>query len=1088
TSSSGNVIVTSGNLTFGDMTLNQTTASSQAVQFMITDTCPSGVELAFKLHIQGIYDSNNVSYDLNFSTNENGPDFIINSIQLGTDNVLTPGETSQLTVVLKNQGAVNATNVAAHLSSPNPNVTINTANANYGTIAANGTGTNSTAFSLTANSSLYVGTPIKLFVEVSYNGGSSQIVQKDITIGSPLSASMTGPDDYGYICVANSDSHPLAQTYNWIEINPSLGGTGTSLSLSDNDTNGSGSWATVTMPFSLRYYGVMYNQITICSNGFIMPGSEGSQEWMNWVIPGPMVPKPIIAPFWDDLIIQSTSKVCYKYDSTNHKFIVEWSQLRNRYDQTQIETFEVVFYDALNYATATGDNAFLFQYNSFHNVDAGNYGVDNVDHGQYCTVGIADHTGLVGIQYTYQALYPQTATTLTNNATLYFTTIPSYSAAPNPVVLSCPITEITAVYPNNQIDAGETVSLSPVITNSGYGTLKNSTIILSCSDPYITLINANTTLNAILSSQNASVITPLIIAVSDECPNMRQVTLHLQYTTTDGLFNSDFSIIVHAPQISYASCLFDAVSNPILIPNSTVPVVLQIQNMSNLPIQNGTFTFQSNPYWTAIPNQFACDIPASGSVDLNFNLTVSASAPLGEEITLGGAFTIPAVYDSTFTLNLMVGNWSDLVMETFDNAELQGSWYFSDGTNIAAASHIHTTGSEIVISPTGMNQGYQVETPLINGFDSQLVQVGFTYCNFNPNVANAIYVSYDQGTTWNSLFTFNTVHTTPVSIQFNIADLPENVSTMQFKWVTNTLSNDTGQVILDDIHIQSVHHALGNVSGSVSMESLPANVTQVKISSPYLPDQSAYPDQSGHFNLSLFQGVYPYLKAELPGYLTTYLNNIGVTSEQTTTINSFVMPYLQKPINLQYSTNQEILNLAWQLENPPVKSGERMAPDFYRIYIVQNNIVTEDTTTALNYQYTLVEGNYTIYVKGVFHDSMGQEAVSSSSNVLQFAYTANEDNIQVPNIFALERNYPNPFNPSTTIRYAIKDQGRVTLRVYNVKGQLVNTLVNDIKSPGKYSLIFDGTDTFGKSLASGVYFYRLSSGNQTVTNKMILVK
>jgi len=85
--------------------------------------------------------------------------------------------------------------------------------------------------------------------------------------------------------------------------------------------------------------------------------------------------------------------------------------------------------------------------------------------------------------------------------------------------------------------------------------------------------------------------------------------------------------------------------------------------------------------------------------------------------------------------------------------------------------------------------------------------------------------------------------------------------------------------------------------------------------------------------------------------------------------------------------------------------------------------------------------------------------------------------------FTLEQNYPNPFNPSTKIKYQIQVGGFVSLKVYDVLGKEVATLVNGEKSAGSYEIEFDAS-----KLSSGVYFYNLRSGDFTQTNKMVLMK
>ncbi|MDP8204245.1 MAG: C10 family peptidase [Candidatus Tenebribacter mawsonii] len=89
---------------------------------------------------------------------------------------------------------------------------------------------------------------------------------------------------------------------------------------------------------------------------------------------------------------------------------------------------------------------------------------------------------------------------------------------------------------------------------------------------------------------------------------------------------------------------------------------------------------------------------------------------------------------------------------------------------------------------------------------------------------------------------------------------------------------------------------------------------------------------------------------------------------------------------------------------------------------------------------------------------------------------------------SLDKNYPNPFNPTTTIRYSLANDGDVELNVYNVKGQKVRTLVNENKNSGHYQAIWDGTDNSKKQVASGVYFYRLTTSEKTLNKKMLLLK
>jgi len=98
-----------------------------------------------------------------------------------------------------------------------------------------------------------------------------------------------------------------------------------------------------------------------------------------------------------------------------------------------------------------------------------------------------------------------------------------------------------------------------------------------------------------------------------------------------------------------------------------------------------------------------------------------------------------------------------------------------------------------------------------------------------------------------------------------------------------------------------------------------------------------------------------------------------------------------------------------------------------------------------------------------------------------------KENAQVAKVYALDQNYPNPFNPSTQIRYSLEKAGMVSLRVYDVLGREVATLVNGQQEAGAHSIVFDAAQS-GRSLASGVYLYRLESGSFVATHKMMVLK
>jgi Tol biopolymer transport system component len=98
------------------------------------------------------------------------------------------------------------------------------------------------------------------------------------------------------------------------------------------------------------------------------------------------------------------------------------------------------------------------------------------------------------------------------------------------------------------------------------------------------------------------------------------------------------------------------------------------------------------------------------------------------------------------------------------------------------------------------------------------------------------------------------------------------------------------------------------------------------------------------------------------------------------------------------------------------------------------------------------------------------------------------DDDPVPSTFQLSQNYPNPFNPGTNIAFTIKQSGHVSIDVYNLAGQKVRNLTSANYAAGEHVVTWDGTDSKGSMVSSGVYFYKMETGEFSETRKMVVLK
>jgi hypothetical protein len=138
-------------------------------------------------------------------------------------------------------------------------------------------------------------------------------------------------------------------------------------------------------------------------------------------------------------------------------------------------------------------------------------------------------------------------------------------------------------------------------------------------------------------------------------------------------------------------------------------------------------------------------------------------------------------------------------------------------------------------------------------------------------------------------------------------------------------------------------------------------------------------------------------------------------------------------------------------------------------------------TYSFNYTAPSSAGSQTLYATGLSSTSAGWNFAPNKT--ISVVTSTGVSNNPVHYEWSLDQNYPNPFNPSSFIKFSIPQNEFVTLKVYNILGKEVATLINESKAPGNYDIKFDG----GK-LASGIYLYKITAGSFTQTDKMILMK
>ena len=266
----------------------------------------------------------------------------------------------------------------------------------------------------------------------------------------------------------------------------------------------------------------------------------------------------------------------------------------------------------------------------------------------------------------------------------------------------------------------------------------------------------------------------------------------------------------------------------------------------------------------------------------------------------------------------------------------------------------------------------------------------------------------------------------------------------------------------------------GTIEGTVNLIEGVGDVTEVVISAGI---NTTNPDANGDYILSVSAGTYDVI-ASLEYYSPQTNSGVVVTANNATTGINFDLswiPVYNPPQNL---TVDPLTGLVTCDPPEPYPGIELQGYNFY----------LDGTFVAILVQQTYQLENlmngiiYTIGISAVY--DLGESDVVT----VEFIYEGTDAGTNIIAVTKLMSNYPNPFNPITNISYSINEAGNVRLEIYNLKGQLVKTLVNEVQETGEYTASWNGTDNSNKPVSSGVYLYKMKSANYSSTKKMILMK
>jgi len=923
----------------------------------------------------------------------------------GTGGTMDPGESGTISVTLSNFGNGPGQGTTAVLSTDSPWITVTDAGGSFGDIGVGLTGDNAgDTFAIAIGSDCYPGHLAAFRLDVLTAEGAASVVEFTAPVGSVASTDPVGPDAYGYYAYDNTDtSYPEAPTFDWVEIDPTLGGAGTSVGLTDtgweaDDTNA------IALPFTFMFYGENFDTISICSNGWLSMGVAESKQYRNWALPTAGAAEGMIAGLWDNLFRSGIGGVFTWYDVANNRFIVEWSRMRAMWSSGSTgpeQTFEIILYDPAFHPTGSGDGMIDVQYNVVNNGDTVN---------GYATAGLMnmDHTD--GLTYEYWDT-------------------PAPGAA--------------------QLQSGRAIRYLPYLAvpqGTLQGTVTNITAGIPAKDVTISVVGGNRNFT---SAANGSYFGTVPIGAFDI------VASHPEFAP-----DTTYAVMIAEDQITVVNFDLVDVFGPVFANTTVLPgtddqvgpytVLSDINDASGVAEKHFWYmsTVDGGPHELPLTlvdapsGRYSADIPGQ---------------PDGARVLywLSGSDTAgnPSVHPAGSPASAYSFMIQSVITLVTDDMEAADGWTVGDAGDSASA------GLWERVDPNGIFSGAELVTPEDDHTTDPANQCWITGQDAVGGSQGSNDV--DGGTT------------TLLSPVYDLSGASA-VTLSYWRWYTN----ETGNAPNSDTWLVQVSADGGAWTTLEQTLASDRSWTQQTFQLNTLLDSPA----SVRFRFEASDlGSGSVVEAGVDDLTLTGYTLTGDTQAPTITVT--------------YPNGGESIGITGLLsDNVTWTAADNIA--------VARALVLFSTDGGVSYPDTLADGAYddtapvlwplgasnTCRVKVVVFDASLNAAQDASDADFILDISSAIDEGEFPRNVELARNVPNPFNPSTEIAFALPRNGLVSLRIFDLAGRVVRTLVDEQLAAGAHAVTWHGLDDKGAQAASGTYFYRLDMHGDVVTRKMTLLK
>jgi len=619
---------------------------------------------------------------------------------------------------------------------------------------------------------------------------------------------------------------------------------------------------------------------------------------------------------------------------------------------------------------------------------------------------------------------------------------------------------------NGRLDPGETATFYITIENEGSSTTPLASATFTCVDPLITILDETYTLGEIDAGSSVDAV----------------------YTVT-----ADSEVPVGTP----LNFVFNVDAGEYSIQNSfNILVGLIIEDFETNSFNSFEWEFGGNADWDISADAYEGSYSAQ-SGDINDNQTSSLYMEVNVlsdgELSFYKKVSSESNWDYLrfYVDNVEMSSWSGNLswsQETFQISagEHTLKWEYDKDGSVSSGSDC--AWIDYIIFPpmgvpafgtvAGVVTDAETGSPIVNANIAGLATSGADG-SFSFDIAVG---TYDFTSTADNYFdleienvVIETAQTTPLDFTMYSSYPPQDVLTeivdyndVVITWaIPVVLANETAT-------IDKISNLLSVKNTSGTRESAIKNAEPID-ESRALTGFKIYKDGTEIEEIT-DPGILAYTDEAIDAgeyeYVVTAIYEAGESNPST---SSEVTVTLPAPANVTAESQEPNIIISW---STPTTRGIAS----YSIFR-DNEVIAEDIMASPYEDLDLPSGNYIYNVIAVYDGGWESEMSNNA-----FIMHTDTNDLLKPVTTELTGNYPNPFNPTTTISFSTKAAGFVSVNIYNMKGQLVKKLVEGNLEAAYHNILWDGRDDSNKTVSSGIYFYKMKTTDYSATQKMILMK